>query len=166
MSDRKRRKKKRIRPPAPPRSNVLYSDLSDAPTGAGLVGGYSTGEDIHVLPGTDAYTLAHEMGHLLDTQVLSDGDRNYFTRLLQAPQGPWNTGTGAAGGYHSPNERFADYYAAAATGYDPRPKRRKDGAVQGGGTDSYTAIGPKRLRRFVKALERVQRRNNLRDYYA
>jgi hypothetical protein len=132
---------------------------------AGPVGGYSYGDkgEIHVLKGTDKFTLAHETGHLLDAQVLSDGDRQFFQRLLHSPTGPWNQGTGAAGGYHSPSEQFADYYAAAATGYDPRPKR-KGKAISGGSTDSYTPIGPKRLKRLTQALERLQRRNNLQDY--
>jgi hypothetical protein len=159
----RKKKKRRIRPPAPPRSNIVYGDLSDAPTNAGPVGGYSEGENIHVLPGVDQYTVAHEMGHLLDNQVLSDGDRNFFARLLQTSPGAWNRGTGAAGGYHSPSEAFADYYAAAATNYDPRPKR-KGKAVSGGGVDSYTRIGPKRLRRYKKALERLQARRGLEDY--
>lgn len=106
-----------------------------------------------------AFPRAHEVGHLFDAQVLNDGDRRYFQRLMHAPGGAWDQGTGNQGGTGSPVEWFADYYGAAATGFDPRPSTR-------GGADisSYAIIGPKRLERFKKALDRLGRRNALLPY--
>jgi hypothetical protein len=159
--------KKKIRrplPPAPPRRNVVYDQTFNLPGELGPVGAYVQGDDIHIRKGTrlDPVAAAHETGHLFDQQVLTDGDRHYITRLLHA-QGPWRQGTGAQGGYSSPNEWFADYYAAAATGWQP-PHVTKSGGVIGGGTESYTHIGPKRLKRLEAALQRIQARKGLQSY--
>lgn len=120
---------------------------------------------VHTPPGVDRYGRAHEVGHALDHENLSDGDRAFFQRLMHAPQGQWQTGTGSKGLY-SPNEMFADYYAAVATGYDPKPKKLKGGGTRySSAPSSYaTNIGPKRLKRFAKALERLQARQGLSDY--
>lgn len=100
------------------------------------------------------YARAHEIGHLFDHQILTDGDRRYFSRLLQVPgEGDWRRGTGS-NGMESPSEWFADYYAAAATNLDPRR----------GSVASYASVGPKRLVRFTKALDRLGRRHGLQPY--
>lgn len=96
---------------------------------------------------------AHELGHLLDREVLTDGDRQYFQHLMHAPTGPWDPGTGLLG-LRSPCEWFADYYQAAALRLDPT--RQNEAA--------YTTIGPRRLVRFEHALDRLARRFNLSDY--
>lgn len=98
-------------------------------------------------------TKAHELGHALDDQVLTDGDRAYFQKLLHAPAGEWNTGTGLQG-LASPNEIFADYYQAAALHLDPRRQSEA----------SYTTVGPVRLKRFEAALARIAARKHLQPY--
>lgn len=101
----------------------------------------------------DPFVRAHETGHLFDAESLSDGDRHYFQRVMQAPAGPWKTGTGLDG-LKSPNEWFADYYATAATNID----------VKHAGEAAYATIGPKRLKRFEQALARLGRRQQLAAY--
>lgn len=99
------------------------------------------------------FARAHEVAHLLDAQVLSDGDRRFFQRLMHAPSGEWRQGS-AADTRGGPSEWFADYYAFAALGIDPRRSYE----------DSYATVGPKRLLRFQKALDRLGRRHGLRPY--
>lgn len=101
----------------------------------------------------DPFAMAHEIGHMLDEQLTS-GDRARFQRIMRM-KGPWDQGTGTEGGYHSPSESFADYYAAAATAYDPNGNRV---------TSAYTNLRAKRLRKFKKALDRVAREQHLRQY--
>lgn len=101
----------------------------------------------------DPAARAHETGHAFDDQVLNDGDRRYFQRLMQAPQGEWVAGTGLSG-TRSPSEWFADYYQAAAMEIDPRRES----------ISSYAQIGPKRLKRFEKALARLAKRQGLKQY--
>lgn len=96
------------------------------------------------------FDRAHEIGHLLDAQVLTDGDRRYFSRLMQAPGGDWRQGTGP-GSKVGGSEWFADYYAAAATGLDLSREN----------VGSYAVLGPKRLRRFAAAMDRLGRRHDL-----
>lgn len=100
-------------------------------------------------------TKAHELGHALDDQVLSDGDRAYFQKLMHAPAGEWRSGTGLQGGMTSPSEWFADYYQASALNLDPR--RQNEAA--------YATIGPKRLKRFEAALSRLAKRQHLKQYH-
>lgn len=102
----------------------------------------------------DRATRAHELGHALDDQVLNDGDRVYFQKLMHAPAGAWYTGTGMQGGASSPSEWFADYYQAAALHLDPR--RQNEAA--------YAAIGPRRLKRFEAAMARIAARKHLQPY--
>lgn len=99
-------------------------------------------------------TKAHELGHALDDQVLNDGDRVYFQKLMHAPGGAWQSGTGLQGGLTSPSEWFADYYQAAALKLDPT--RQNEAA--------YTTIGPIRLKRFEAALARLAARKHLQPF--
>lgn len=99
-------------------------------------------------------TKAHELGHALDDQSLTDGDRVYFQRLMHAPAGAWNTGTGLQGGFSSPSEWFADYYQAAALHLDPTRENQA----------AYASIGPVRLKRFEAALARLGKRQHLPQY--
>lgn len=95
----------------------------------------------------------HENGHALDDQVLSDGDRRFFTRLMGLI-GDWNQGTGMTG-FHSPNEWFADWYGNAANG--------RDGFHQW--DSAYApAPNPKAYRKFRQALDRLGRRHHLKPY--
>lgn len=116
---------------------------------------YSRDTDtIYYLGKPDETTRAHETGHALDDQVLTDGDRRYFQRLMQAPAGDWRSGTGLQGGARSPSEWFADYYQAAALDLDPRHEQ----------VAAYAQVGPKRLKRFEAALARVAKRQHLKQY--
>lgn len=106
----------------------------------------------------DPSLRAHEVGHLFDSQILSDGDRNYFQRKFFADTGAgaWSRGTGATqGGLLSPNERFADWYMNAAIGNDPSHSWASAYA---------TAPDPKAFRQFTKALDRLGRRRGLKPY--
>lgn len=101
----------------------------------------------------DKFAKAHEVGHALDAQVLTDGDRAYFQKLMHAPAGPWYQGSAADTG-GGPSEWFGDYYGAVYTNFDP----------DHGGLGSYAQIGPKRLKRFEQALQRLAKRRNLKPY--
>jgi hypothetical protein len=101
------------------------------------------------------FARAHEIGHLLDAQVLTDGDRRFFTRLLGLT-GPWEQSDQTLLHPRSPDEWFADYYAAAAIGM------RLDGST--GLQGAYADWGPKRLARFEKALDRFGNRYRLGPY--
>lgn len=104
---------------------------------------------------TGRFARGHETGHIFDAEILTPGDRNYFQRILQAPTGPWNRGTGATiEGLRSPSEWFADYYGAAAMHLDPTREL----------VSAYAPIGPVRLARFEAALGRVGRRHHLPQY--
>lgn len=101
----------------------------------------------------DPFAKAHEVGHLLDHQVLSDGDRAFFQKLMHAPAGEWRAGTGLEG-LKSPSEWFADYYASSILNVDPRHENQA----------AYASIGPKRLRRFEAAIGRLGKRHGLQPY--
>lgn len=62
----------------------------------------------------DRFTLAHELGHLFDGQVLTDRDREWLRLVMRAPGGDWWQPDGAG-------EWFADYYADCAA-YGGRPR--------------------------------------------
>jgi hypothetical protein len=79
------------------------------------------------------FALAHELGHVFDTRVLTPSDRAWFTQLLDLTGRPW----GASGGWPDPAERFADAYAACAVGLSPAGKRDRKGRVRGGWIDVY-----------------------------
>lgn len=105
----------------------------------------------------DPYNYAHELFHVLDAQVLTDQDRARFQKILKL-DGPWDQGTGTKGGFNSPSEKVADYYAAAALGLDLVGKNRQ---VVG----SYAQPTPRRLRRMGRSFERLLARHpELRAY--
>lgn len=146
--------------PAPPVVNTVYGPIAANLNGDGqAVGAYAdpAKQTIYLQPDPNPFARAHETAHLFDSQVLSEGDRHYFQRLMQAPAGPWNHGeaTGRVDGLRSPNEWFADYYAAAATGMTPQ---------NGYSVAQFAAIGPKRMVRFQKALQRLADRQHLQPY--
>lgn len=138
--------------PGPRDAKVMRGAVDASIAPGSLVGAYASGNEVHVLPDADKYTVAHELGHLVDWQHLSPGDRNYFQRLMHAPGGEWNRGTGTVNGMRSPSEWFADYYAHGATG------------TKAGTMTSYAQVGPKRLKRFVAAMDRVRKRQGLDPY--
>ena len=122
-----------------------YANTADTTTGTV----YWTGRGL-----LNGFTKGHETGHIFDAQVLNDGDRHFFQRLMHAPAGPWDSGSGYEGGSKSPSEWFADYYGAAVTGVDPTHTS----------VASYADIGPKRLLRFEQALDRLRQRRHLPEY--
>jgi hypothetical protein len=118
--------------------------------------GYERATDtIYHIGKLDKATRAHETGHALDDQALSDGDRVYFQKLMHAPVGDWRSGTGLQGGLTSPSEWFADYFQAAALHLDPRRENQA----------AYAQIGPVRLKRFEAALSRIAKRQHLKQYH-
>jgi hypothetical protein len=144
--------------PAPPVVNYAYgpvdpnlNEQSNAP-----VSGYAdTSTNTVYLPVEhSAFMKAHEVGHLFDTQILSDGDRRFFQRTMGMPAGPWDHGAayGTADLGQSPSEWFADYYGAIAAGFT-RP---------GWNVGSFAVITPKRAKKVHQALKRVARRHNLK----
>lgn len=101
----------------------------------------------------DNSQMAHEVGHVFDTEVLTDGDRQQIEGLL-GMKGPWNQGTGT-GGVHSPDEAFADMYSAVATRMDPRHRWES----------SYVSPpAPGTYKRFVRLLDAIGQRQHLGRY--
>lgn len=146
-------KKKKIRPvwvnetwvPIPERYTLTHNENED--TQADITGLRANASK------DDRYSTAHEIGHLFLETSIGDRERERIRRILKV-DGPWDQGTGLEGGYSSPSEIAADYYAAAATGY-PHPGKDVSG---------YARIGPKRLRRFKKYLDHVGKERGLRQY--
>lgn len=141
--------------PAPPTMNVTQGYAPGLPPEQAMGNAaFDSNTNTLYYQGTlDPATRAHETGHAFDHQALSDGDRAFFQKLMHAPAGEWRAGTGLQG-VSSPSEWFADYYAASALGLDPR--RQNEAA--------YASIGPKRLKRFEQALDRLGRRQGLLPY--
>lgn len=104
-------------------------------------------------PRDDRFAVGHEIGHLYLEHYLTGREKARIQRILGVG-GAWDQGTGTEGGYRSPSEHAADYYAAAATGFDPSTH----------GLGGYAQIKPKRLKRFKKYLDRLGRAQGLRQY--
>lgn len=146
--------------PAPPQAKVIYGQFDYPGADVGPAGGYTDVEAGNIYLRTRAkrprrdFSLGHELFHLLDTQVLTDQDRAKFSRILKV-KGPWDQGTGVAGGgMASPSEVAADYYASLATGANlPGSGRMVSSYVDG--------YGPKRLRRFDRALGKLMQDRGL-----
>lgn len=143
--------------PAPPTVNYAYGLDPNVTADGQHPTAYTYGDTVH-LPDhaksmTNSFIKAHETGHVFDTEVLSDGDRYFLSRLIHAPPGPWQQQSV----YKSPNEWFADYYAAAASGVSP---------TNGDSVSMYATIGPKRLKRFEAALGRIAKRQHLSQSYS
>lgn len=146
--------------PAPPVVHTVYGPVDpNVNTDGAAVGAYSdpATQTIYLPNAPSAFMRAHETAHLFDSEVLTAGDRSYFQRIMHAPQGPWNHGEayGKVEGEVSPNEWFADYYGALASGMTPD---------KGYSVGQFAEIGAKRLQNFAAALERVGRRRGLQPY--
>lgn len=103
-------------------------------------------------PRGDRFAVAHEIGHLY-LEGLTGLEKARIQRILKL-KGAWDRGTGLEGGYSSPSEHAADYYAAAATAFDPSTH----------GVGGYTQVDPKVLKRFKRHLDRLGRAQGLRQY--
>ena len=71
------------------------------------------------------YDRMHELGHVFDHQVLTDVDRQRFTRMMGLGDRPWVVLSTQPDGLvrddgDSPNESFADAYAMCTMGIDGR----------------------------------------------
>ena len=144
------------RVPMPTTVIPRFGEIVDPDNGAyGPTAGYTnpaTGEIF--LSEYDDFNYAHELFHLLDTQAVTDADRARWQKILKL-KGPWNQGTGTQGGFSSPSEIVADYYAAAALGMDLNHEL----------VGSYAQLTPKRLRRMGRSFERMlARRPDLQAY--
>lgn len=143
--------------PAPPKASLIYEDTLENAGLPMMAGAYANTDTmtVHALRGQgglDNYSAGHELGHLFSKQILSDGDRRYFSRLLGTDPTRWENLTGAdqpeivAG-----DEAFADYYSAAAAGFNPR----RDSYAR------YVNVDPRTYRKFSAALGRLGRRHDL-----
>lgn len=140
--------------PAPPVIHYVHGLAPSEPANSMSVAqtDFATGTIYSTQPLTK-FDMAHEVGHVLDGEILSEGDRRFFQRLMHAPAGEWYQGSAADTG-GGPSEWFGDYYAAAAVHLDPRH----------GMLGNYAQIGPKRLKRFQQAIERLGKRHGLQPY--
>lgn len=98
------------------------------------------------------FARGHEAGHALDFQVLTDGDRDYFTRAI-GMRGPW--APPGTVGKPTPREVFADWYANAVIRGDP---------ARSWASGYSSAPDPKAFRAFERALARFGRRHQLAQY--
>ena len=150
--------------PMPPQPPTVVHDTG-IPTGVELGGGayycpavapqYGCPQAnvIHLGPGTDRFGRAHEFCHAIDRQILTPSDRSLLARLLHAPSGDWFRPYGAS-------EWFADYCAAVATNYDPRP-HRVGGHMSGVGRVSYAQLGWQRIQYTRIVLGAIALRDRL-----
>lgn len=101
--------------PVPP---MLVIHAEPCPSGQAVACASEPTGEIFVPAETDVFTRWHEVGHIFDFERLAPGDRAWFTRMLRL-KGVWDRGTGENHGHVSPDERFADAYAACATRMRP-----------------------------------------------
>jgi hypothetical protein len=146
--------------PAPPVINTVYGPVDPNINGDGqAVAAYTdpTTNTIHLPRDYSPFMRANEVAHLFDRQVLTDGDRNFFRKLMRAPKdGPWDRAyAGDPNGYVSPAEWFSDYYAAAATGLTPQ---------NGYNATQHAEMDERRMRQFEKAMKRLMKRRGLKPY--
>jgi hypothetical protein len=148
--------------PAPPKFSIVY----DNPTNAGgvdpatgqpypSVGQYAdpATNTVHTTRGYSRRLIAQDLGQLVGYNVLGDGDRHYFSRLLGTDPSAWSSGVGAQPGrLGGGDEAFANYYSVAATG---GLKPRESLAV------GDTSIDPGVLRQFTVAMGRLGKRRHL-----
>ena len=161
--------------PAPPHFNIVF----DSPQNAGgvnpatgppypAVGQYAdtTTNTVHTTPGFNKRLIAQDVGQLVGYNVLNDGDRHFFSKLLGTDPTNWTSGGGAnPGAGRGGDEAFASYYAVAATGGLKPPKRHKDGTITGESLAfGDTPIDPKKLKLFTAAMVRLGQRQHLQPY--
>jgi hypothetical protein len=135
--------------------------LAQMPEGQNAAAG-SDGETVYSQGGIDGRTLAHELGHNLDAQSLTDDDRRRLAVVMGRPNDPWDVpdrrGAGAAD-RSSLSERFASLYAMLAVGAYPRAGRSIG--------DGYLDEDPpsrRELLRFGRSMMRFGARSGLQDY--
>lgn len=112
---------------------------------------------VHFAETLSKVARGHELGHAFDHQVLTEGDRTYFIRLMGL-ECPWDQGTGytpVALAGKSPIETFADWYGNAINKHD---------AVHSWDASYTSPPDAKTFRRFKQALVRLGRRHSLPLY--
>lgn len=105
---------------------------------------------VYFVGALDRTMRGHELGHAFDFQVLTDGDRTYFMRVMGL-HGPWNN----PGADPNPIEAFADWYGNDANRYD---------AVHSWDASYTSPPTALRFRRFKQALARLGHRYHLKPY--
>jgi hypothetical protein len=148
--------------PAPPQYSIIYDSPQDAggvdpATGRPYpaVGQYAdpATNTVHTTRGFSRRQISQDVGQLFGYNVLSDGDRNYFSRLLGTDPARWTSGHGAQpGGMHGGDEAFANYYAVNATG----GLGKGESLLMGD-----TSIDSAKLHQFSAALSRLGHRQHL-----
>lgn len=100
------------------RPTVTYAPCPNYPRAAGCFD--EATNTVFVAERGDRETLAHELGHVFDRAKLTDRDHRWFARIVgmagRAWQRPAAPGEEAR---ESPEERFADLYAACTLGVRP-----------------------------------------------
>lgn len=109
----------------------------------------------------DRLTLRHERAHLVDEQLLTPGDRNYFARVTGRAGVAWAAGATPTEQIESPRERFAELYALCTLGMMPDGSGRD---LDGLAWQTSTGYDPtaKEHRRNCAALERLEARVSAR----
>jgi hypothetical protein len=134
-----------LRVPLPPRYVIIHAACPDR-DGLGLSCAYYDGR-VYLAPGASDFAFWHELGHVFDAEVMTEGDRRWFMRRLSTRTTWWSRGPGD----RSPSELFADAYGICALGLHP------DG---GEWIDAYGyEPGRKRHRQICAAIGRVGERH-------
>lgn len=144
------------RPSAPPRAAVTMAPCPDGAPGACTAADSAT---VYLDGDRSRFALQHELGHLVDAQLLDAGERRAIQRVMGTAGHPWwGSGTGlACRGRVCPSERFADAYATCRLGWDARP-RRIGGAWGLSWTVAYGwAPTPRRQRLACAVIARASR---------
>jgi hypothetical protein len=144
--------------PAPAKFSIVYDNgagYDPGSTDAKAVGQYAdtNTNTVHTTRGFSKRQIAQDVGQIFGYNTLSDGDRNYFSRLLGAKT--WNNLHGAnpqGSDGMTGDEAFADYYALSATGGLGKGESMAWGDV---------SIDPQKLHRFSAALGRLGQRQHL-----
>lgn len=146
-----------------PEYTVVYDNgagYNPGSTDAQSVGQYAdtNTNTVHTTRGFTKRQIAQDVGQLFGYNVLTPGDRNYFSRLLGTDPAYWtdlHANSPAVGTQEAGDEAFANYYSLAATG----GLQRGESLLMGN-----TAIDPERLRKFTAAVKRLGRRQGLKPY--
>jgi hypothetical protein len=132
-----------FRVPSPPQYVIIRVACPDG------IGGSCAFHDgrVYLARGASDFAYWHELGHVFDAELLTDGDRRWFMGRLSRRTTWWSHGPGDP----SPFELFADAYATCALGLTP---------ARGAWVDAYGyRPGPKRHRQICSAIGRVGERH-------
>jgi hypothetical protein len=127
--------------PTPPRA-VLHDGIGPCREGRGCA---MRPDQIWVRRGTSPWVFMHEIGHLVDFQLMDEDDHQAFIELAGSTN-PW-TGGGSGGALNSPFECFPSAYATVAIRPHGSPPR---GVI----SDCLVAVLNRKaaFKRFVRGL--------------